>query len=307
EFPIFTVDQRRIEILLNATPRCNVKGEVLDPDSTLLPGLSVQNFVLFVQTESGWRDEAIGVLGVGQDITERKKVEIEKANTFIDTANAPIFGIDHNGMVNEWNNKSVEITGYSKEEVLGQNLVNVYISEDFCESVWSVLDSALHGQAAANFEFPIFTKDRRRIEILLNATPRCNVKGEVIGVLGVGQDITERKMIEVEKATVAQELQTFIDTANAPIFGIDQNGMVNEWNNKSVEITGYTREEVLGQSLVNVYISEDFRESVKSVLDDALNGQGTANFEFPIFTVDQRRIEILLNATTRCNVKGEVL
>jgi len=73
----------------------------------------------------------------------------------------------------------------------------------------------------------------------------------VIGVLGVGQDITARKMVEIEKAavalekaTVAQELQTFIDTANAPIFGIDHNGMVNEWNNKSVEITGYSKQEV---------------------------------------------------------------
>ena len=103
------------------------------------------------------------------------------------------------------------------------------------------------GAAAANFEFPIFTKERRRIEVLLNATPRCNVKGEVIGVLGVGQDITERKKIEIEKATVAQELQTFIDTANAPIFGIDHNGLVNEWNNKSVEITGYSKDEVMGQ------------------------------------------------------------
>ena len=112
--------------------------------------------------------------------------------------------------------------------------------------------------------------------------------------------------VEQEKSRVAQELQTFIDTANAPIFGIDHNGMVNEWNNKSVEITGYSREEVMGKSLVDVYISEDFRESVKSVLDDALNGKGTANFEFPIFTVDRRRIEILLNATPRCNVKGEV-
>jgi PAS domain S-box-containing protein len=126
-------------------------------------------------------------------------------------------------------------------------------------------------------------------------------------VLGVGQDITERKKVEMEKTRVAQELQTFIDTANAPIFGIDHNGMVNEWNNKSVEITGYTREEVMGKSLVDVYISEDFRESVKSVFDDALDGKGTANFEFPIFTVDKRRVEVLLNATTRCNVKGEVL
>jgi PAS domain S-box-containing protein len=125
-------------------------------------------------------------------------------------------------------------------------------------------------------------------------------------VLGVGQDITERKKVEMEKTRVAQELQTFIDTANAPIFGIDLNGMVNEWNNKSVEITGYSKEEVMGKSLVDGYISEDFRESVKSVFDTALNGKGTANFEFPIFTKDRRRIEILLNATTRCNEQGEV-
>ncbi len=43
---------------------------------------------------------------------------------------------------------------------------------------------------------------------------------------GRGQDITERKQVEVEKARVAQELQTFIDTANAPIFGIDDAGKV---------------------------------------------------------------------------------
>ena len=82
---------------------------------------------------------------------------------------------------------------------------------------------------------------------------------------------------------------------------------MNEWNNKSVEITGFSREEVMGKSLVDVYITEDFRESVKSVFDDALNGKFVPNFEFPIYTKDKRRIEIMLNATPRCNVKGEVL
>jgi PAS domain S-box-containing protein len=82
---------------------------------------------------------------------------------------------------------------------------------------------------------------------------------------------------------------------------------VNEWNNKAVEITGYSREEVMGKNLVDVYISPDFRESVKSVFDDAFNFKFTANFEFPIFTKDKRRVEVMMNATTRCNVKGEVL
>ena len=115
-----------------------------------------------------------------------------------------------------------------------------------------VLDNALKGRETANFEFPLYTKDRQRVEVLLNATTRRDVSGAGVGMIGVGQDITERKQVEVEKAQVAQELQTFIDTANAPIFGIDARGLVNEWNNKAAAITGFSREEVLGKNLVQV-------------------------------------------------------
>ena len=115
-----------------------------------------------------------------------------------------------------------------------------------------VLDNALQGREAANFEFPLYTKDQRRVDVLLNATTRRDVSGNLVGVLGVGQDITERKQVEMEKTRVAKELQTFIDTANAPIFGIDASGLVNEWNNKSAAITGFSREEVLGKNLVQV-------------------------------------------------------
>ena len=154
------------------------------------------------------------------------------------------------GSIYEWNNKSAEITGFSRDEVLGKDLVEAYISADFRSSVRQVLNNALLGQGTTNFEFPLYTRDHQRVEVLLNATPRTDVSGGIVGMLGVGQDITERKKIEVEKTQLAQELQTFIDTANAPIFGIDAFGLVNEWNNKSAGITGFSREEVLGKNLV---------------------------------------------------------
>ena len=43
---------------------------------------------------------------------------------------------------------------------------------------------------------------------------------------------------------VAHDLKQVIETANAPIFGIDANGLINEWNRKAVEITGFSRQEV---------------------------------------------------------------
>jgi PAS domain-containing protein len=85
-----------------------------------------------------------------------------------------------------------------------------------------------------------------------NATTGRDAHGRVLGVIGVGQDISERKQVEIEKMQIAQELQTFIDTANAPIFVIDAKGQVNEWNNMAAKITGFTQAEVFVRDLVRI-------------------------------------------------------
>jgi PAS domain-containing protein len=54
-----------------------------------------------------------------------------------------------------------------------------------------------------------------------------------------------------EMESVAHDLTRLIDTANAPIFGIDSKGLVNEWNQASEKITGFKKDEVLGKLLLN--------------------------------------------------------
>ena len=76
---------------------------------------------------------------------------------------APIFGIDAAGMVNEWNRKAVAITGFSKQEVMGQHLVKTFITDELQDSVQEVLEKALAGEETDNFEFPLYTKDGRRV------------------------------------------------------------------------------------------------------------------------------------------------
>ena len=50
-----------------------------------------------------------------------------------------------------------------------------------------------------------------------------------------------------EVAAMANELRQLVDTANAPIFGIDLNGLVNEWNFKTAEITVRYEESIISQ------------------------------------------------------------
>ncbi|KAJ0409112.1 hypothetical protein P43SY_002246 [Pythium insidiosum] len=269
EFPLITRSGRRVEILLNATPRYDEKGEI------------------------------IGVVGIGQDITVRIAQEQEYSR-LIDTANAPIFGVDMYGQINIWNKKAGEITQYESEDVMGKDLVQQFISEEYRFAVGLVLSKALNGVQTANFNFPLITRTGRRVEILLNATPRYNELGDIVGVVGIGQDITDRIAQE-------QEYARLIDTANAPIFGVNEEGRVNIWNKKAAEVTQFSTSEVMGENLVEKFITKDYKDAVGSVLSKALSGNETANFEFPLITKSGRRVEILLNATPRFNEHGQVI
>ena len=61
-----------------------------------------------------------------------------------------------------------------------------------------------------------------------------------------------------------------IESANAPIFGIDTAGRVTEWNKKAAEITGYTAQEMLGHLLVDAApIKREFKFSVSQVCASA--------------------------------------
>jgi PAS domain S-box-containing protein len=137
-------------------------------------------------------------------LVEQKRVSIELAQLF-DTANAPIFGIDADGKVNEWNQQVEKITGYKKDDVMGQDLVADFITEDYKESVDEFLVKALNGKETANFEFSLVTESGDRVEVLLNSTTRRDASGRVVGVIGVGQDITELNQVRVEQEKERKE------------------------------------------------------------------------------------------------------
>ena len=149
-----------------------------------------------------------------------KKLYIFKAmanelRQFIDTANAPIFGIDCNGRVNEWNNKTAEITGFSKEEAYGYHLVSTFIVPKLRDSVQEVLDNALLGKETSNYELEFRTKSNEVRCLLVNATTRCDFENNTAGAVGVAQDVTEAAKRDRAVAAMANELRQLIEEANA--------------------------------------------------------------------------------------------
>ena len=139
------------------------------------------------------------------NILNNKLIVANELTQLIDTANAPIFGIDTQGKINEWNQQAEKITCFNKEDVVDQDLVANFITDDYKASVGDILEKALKGEETTNFEFPLFTKSGDRVDVLLNSTTRRDAYGQIIGVIGVGQDITELNQIRVEQERERKE------------------------------------------------------------------------------------------------------
>jgi PAS domain S-box-containing protein len=209
--------------------------------------------------------------------------------------------------VNEWNNKTAEITGYSKEEAFGCSLVDTFFVPEIQDAANEVLDNALEGIGMSNFEIEFQAKSSEIRHLLVNMTPHRDMDGNIIGVVAIAQDVTEAVQRDRAVAGMAYELRQLIDTANAPIFGIDIDGNVNEWNRKTSEITGYSKEEAFDEPLVETFIAPSMQERVQEILDAALAGHETSNYELEFVSKSGEPVFLLVNATTRRDPENEVV
>jgi len=157
-------------------------------------------------------------------ISKQRKSATATATEFanlIDTANAPIFGIDLAGKINEWNRKAEDITGLSRHAVLGDNLVDKYITDDRKEEVRKVLSQTLGGVETSNYDLTLFTESGDRVDILLNSTTRRDAEGNITGAIGIGQDVTEIKIYQ-EQVIQASKLATLGEMSTSVAHELNQ-------------------------------------------------------------------------------------
>uniref|UniRef100_A0A2P2J1I6 Phytochrome n=1 Tax=Rhizophora mucronata TaxID=61149 RepID=A0A2P2J1I6_RHIMU len=90
-------------------------------------------------------------------------------------------------------------------------------------------------------------------------------------MLSARQTYTEMQGID-ELSSVACEMVRLIESATAPIFGVNSAGRINGWNSKIAELTELKATEAMGMSLVHEIVHKDSREAIKNVLFRALQG-----------------------------------
>ncbi len=191
------------------------------------------------------RSETEWMTGIVQDITERKQSELKSQllASIIQSSDDAILSKDLNGIITSWNNGCQHLFGYSAEEMVGQSLLKL-LPPDRVDEEQFIMHEISSGGRIDHFETVRLCKNDSPVDVSVSQSPIFDSTGKVIGASKIARNITERKLTE-EKLRLSSSVFTH---AWEGILITTMDGTIVDVNDAFSRITGYSRDEVLGET-----------------------------------------------------------
>jgi two-component system sensor histidine kinase/response regulator len=241
---------------------------IIRPDGTVRV---LQSNAQVTDDETG---RTIKIVGTSLDITERMQVENalrqseEKNRELIENADDIIYTIDTTGRFISFNKAGERITGYSVEEALRMKITDV-IRPDDVERVRERLAMKLSGARLPELELEILAKNGGTVTIDISSR-LIHQDGVVVGIQGIGRDITDRKRAEAERQARETQLSEAQQIAHIGSWEFDIITGEVTWSDELWRIFGLDQRE-FGLSFEEylAMVHPDDRQLVKSVEEHA--------------------------------------
>lgn len=144
----------------------------------------------------------------------------------------------------EWNKSAEKIFGYTANEAIGHHASELIIAPELRDRINSDYSSLIKRKGGIRKTSYNTTKNGRTIICEWSNTPIVAIDGIFSGIASLVQDITASKRLE-EKQTLAASV---FSHAREGIFITDAAGIIIDVNKAFIDVTGYLREDVLGNN-----------------------------------------------------------
>lgn len=215
--------------------------------------------------------------GTVQDITERKNLEVllEKSNSLAEIGSWEL-DIQSNSLY--WSSITKQIHEMDADfEPDVETAINFYPEGFNRDSVRNALEQSLNNGTAWDMELQIVTGKGNERWVRAIGETEC-INGKCVKLYGSFQNITNRKVAELELLKIYDEKNTILESIQDGFFAVDKNWIVNYWNREAEKLLGKTKNQTLGNHLWKVFANMTDSSSY-SKYQEAIDTNQVVHFE----------------------------
>lgn len=207
------------------------------------------------------------IIGYGIDITERKKYEDQlllsekRYRDLFNFGQALICTHDLNGKIISVNPAVTKLLQYESEEMVGKYIYDFIPEEDkiyFLDKYLKPFDESDNVKGV----FCVISKAGQK-NYLLYQNYKVQEEGNEPYIIGFSQDITERKKIEEVIRSGEEKYKSIIENMNLGMVELDKDSTIIFTNDNLSRMTGFTKDELYGKKLYNVFSEGESRHFIK--------------------------------------------
>jgi len=191
----------------------------------------------------------------------------------VNSINEGLIRSDLKGNVTYVNKQFTQITGYSEEEVLGQNLItSIAINDKGRTKLKKELYERNKG-LSNHYELQVTTKSGEIKELIINGSAFRNNNGKIVGSIATMIDVTEKKAFLRLIHDSEQKFKAIFDQAAVGVAIVNsKTGELIDINQKYCEIFRYTKEELLSMNIQEFTHPDDIEKDLAS-MNKLINGE----------------------------------
>lgn len=252
-----------------------------------------------------------------EDITERRQlkslleVNETKYRELVQNANSIILKMDPEGKVTFFNEFAQMFFGYTEEEMLGRSVVGTIVPETGSSGLdpnFMIKDIGINPEKYITNENENMRRNGERVWVAWTNKAIYDGNGKVIEILCIGNDITERRRLEILLSESEERYRRLFETADDGILLLEKReGNITHANPAVTAMLGYSKEECIGNKLQDIGFLHDmghFQEIMHTLdrsgiiyYDDVLiKTKAGQTFYVDIYLVDRARL-------VQCNIR----
>lgn len=130
---------------------------------------------------------------------------------YVEAASDIVYTLDVHGNFTFVNSYGLRLVGATEADIIGQPYLKI-VAPEYHESTLKAFANLLHTGELRDFEFIVVTSGGDRVFVEVNGRLLMQ-EGTLVGALGIGRDITERKRVEAQLKMFSKALDSAHDSA----------------------------------------------------------------------------------------------